>query len=237
MKSIQLKNGNIYFMDLFWASSAKKWWKRREKKIDHDGDFSRICISLCNNFTICDFFIQFREDNKQKEIFICWRFIINDSLECARWFGSVWHMQNISWSKIKKCEWRKKTRKKYVLKPRIITSYDNADWENGMTKVGPLWLIWLRCRCYCFSFSWFYGFFRRYCCCFAAHKYVHHEHCHFMFLYFSFHLFFFWKSQKKYKYHQEHQEQENKNCYCHSSCRLFNLDDFFFGEKPSRYGR
>lgn len=91
---------------------------------------------------------------------------------------------------------KKKTRKKYVLKPRIITSYDNADWENGMTKVGPLWLIWLRCRCYCFFFSCFYEFFRRYCCCFAAHKYVHHEYCHFMFLYFSFHLFFSEKAKK-----------------------------------------
>lgn len=122
-----------------------------------------------------------------------------------------------------------------MLKPRIITSYDNADWENGMTKVGPLWLIWLRCRCYCFFFSWFYEFFRRYCCCFAAHKYVHHEYCHFMFLYFSFHLFFSEKAKKNtYKYQQElqeHQEQENKNCYCHSSCRLFNLDDFFFRRK------
>lgn len=65
-----------------------------------------------------------------------------------------------------------------------------------MTKVGPLWLIWLRCRCYCFFFSCFYEFFRSYCCCFAAHKYVHHEYCHFMFLYFSFHLFFSEKAKK-----------------------------------------
>lgn len=183
-------------MDLFWASSAKKWWKRREKKSISTVTFQEFALACATTSQYVIFFIQFREDNKQKEIFICWRFIFNDSLECARRFGSAHAKHFMEPCKIKKCEWRKKTRKKYVLKPRIITSYDNADWENGMTKVGPLWLIWLRCRCYCFFFSWFYGFFRRYCCCFAAHKYVHHEYCHFMFLYFSFHLFFFWKSKK-----------------------------------------
>lgn len=51
----------------------------------------------------------------------------------------------------------------------------------------------------------------------------------------SLFTYFFLEIQKNtYKYHQElqeNQEQENKNCYCHSSCRLFNLDDFFFRRK------
>lgn len=109
MRCRQLKNGNIYFMDLFWASSAKKWWKRREKKKSISTvTFQEFALACATTSQYVIFFIQFREDNKQKEIFICWRFIFNDSLECARRFGSAHAKHFTEPYKIKKCEWRKK---------------------------------------------------------------------------------------------------------------------------------
>lgn len=79
---------------------SEKMMKKKREKIDLDGDFSRICISLCNNFTICDFFLFnfVKTINKKKFLYA------EDSSSMIHWNvheGSVRHMQNISWNHAK----------------------------------------------------------------------------------------------------------------------------------------
>lgn len=111
---------------------SQRWLFKNLHELCHFATLHKICETSFFSFNFVNTIISTEKKTKSA----CSRFVSNDSLECA------WVCSNAEWKEVRN---KNKNRKKYVMKPRIITSYDNADWENRMTKVGPLWLIWLRC--------------------------------------------------------------------------------------------
>lgn len=168
-----------YYQHLQWINEDNMKWKRiyfePRQSIDRCSQFREIFLFFVAVITwICDFQFHAHKNRNQR----C------DSSN----FGML----------------KQRTKKVELKKNKHSDDFQiqNEIWwriftQNGMEKVVPLWLMWLRCRCYCFFF-------------FHLDVFILHDNSHFVFV-------------KRVSLHTHIFEIQN---YCHSSSKMFSFAEF-----------